>query len=499
VKLLFPLLFIALSLALSFRAARRTRNVHEFFTAGGRVGTWQNGLALTGDYLSAAAFLGAAGMVATQGYDSIVYAIGTLLGWPLLMLLFSEKLRALGRYTVADVVASRFGGKGVRLMTATNALVVTVLYLVVQMVGAGKIMELLFGLPYGLCILLVGGLMLVYVMLGGMTATTWVQVLKAVLMFVCSIVLSVLVLLRFGGVGALFQAAAGASARGFEVFMPSPALSNPWEVLSLGLGLTLGLLGLPHVLMRFFTVPDTRTAKRSAGLASALIALFFSLNILIGYGALALVSNNPAYVDASGGMRGGNNMAAVHLAHNLGGSSLEGFVAAIALATILAVVAGLAMSGAGTLAHDVYAQVLHRKTALPWASSEARKLWISRLAALVLGLLGMALSTLVQELNIAFLMGLAFAVAASSHFPVLFLSLFWKGFTAEGAVAAGITGSLAALSCIVMGPTLWVDILGNEAALFPLANPALVSVPLALLAGWVGSFLSPRVSPRVSL
>jgi cation/acetate symporter len=323
--------------------------------------------------------------------------------------------------------------------------------------------------------------MLLYVVVGGMTATTWVQVSKAVLMFVCSLLLSALVLWRLGGAVGLFEAA-GATARGPAVFMPSPALQNPWEVLSLGVGLTLGLLGLPHVLMRFFTVPDTHTARRSAGLAGALIALFFSLNIVIGYGALALVAENPAYLDASGRLLGGSNMAAVHLAHTLGGNPLEGFVAAVALATILAVVAGLAMSGAGTLAHDFYAQVFSAKP-----PSDARKLWVSRVAALGLGLLAMALSTLVQHLNIAFLMGLAFAVAASSHFPVLLLSLFWRGFTPRGAIAAGLTGSFAALSCIMAGPTVWVAMLGNEAPLFPLENPALVSVPVALLAGFVGS------------
>jgi len=403
------------------------------------------------------------------------------LGWPLLMLLFAEKLRELGRYTVADVVASRFAGKDVRLMTAANSLTVTLLYLVVQMVGAGKLMGLLFGLPYGAAIVLVGGLMLLSVLMGGMTATTWVQALKAVLLFACSLLLSFLVLWRFGSLGGLFEAAV--AMRGSAVFLPSPALANPWEVVSLGIGLTLGLLGLPHVLMRFFTVPDPRTAKRSAGLAGALIALFFALNIVIGYGALALVSANPAYTDASGRIAGGSNMAAVHLAHTLGGSSLEGLVAAVALAAILAVVAGLAMSGASTLAHDLYGQVFAARDI-----GEARKVRVSRAATLGLGLMAMALSTLVQHLNIAFLMGLAFAVAASSHFPVLLLTLFWRGFTPQGAIAAGLTGSLAALACIVAGPTVWVAILGNPAPLFPLENPALVSVPLALLAGFAGSF-----------
>lgn len=486
-KFVFPLLFVACSLGLSLWAARRTRNVHEFFVAGARVGTWQNGLALAGDYLSAAAFLGAAGMVFVQGYDSIVYAVGTLLGWPLLMLLFAEKLRTLGRYTVADVVASRFSSKKVRLVVATNSLLITMLYLVVQMVGAGKLMELLFGLPYGLSVGVVGGLMLLYVLVGGMTATTWVQVLKALCMFACALLLSLKVLGHFGSLPKLLEAAAQASRRGVAVFMPSPSLSNPWEVLSLGVGLTLGLLGLPHVLMRFFTVPDARSAKRSAGLAGVLIALFFSLNIVVGYGALALLSNNPTYVDTSGHLLGGNDMAAVHLAHHLGGAPLEGFVAAVALATLLAVVAGLAMSGASTLAHDLYAQVFSGK-----AATEAKQLWVSRAATLGLGVLAMALSSLVQHLNIAFLLGLAFAVAASSHFPVLLLSLFWAGFKPQGAIAAGIGGSLAALSCIVMGPTVWVHIFGNTTPLFPLANPALVSVPLALLGGVAVSHFAAR-------
>jgi len=350
------------------------------------------------------------------------------------------------------------------------------------MVGAGKLMELLFGFPYALSIALVGGLMLLYVLVGGMTATTWVQVLKALFMFACSLLLSFKLLAHFGSLPNLLEAAAQASPRGRGVFLPSPALSNPWEVLSLGLGLTLGVLGLPHILMRFFTVPDTRTAKRSAGLASALIALFFSLNMVIGYGALALVSGNPAYVDASGRLLGGNDMAAIHLAHHLGGPLLQSFVAAVALATLLAVVAGLAMSGASTLAHDLYAQVFSSK-----APNEARQLWVSRAATLGLGLMAMALSSLVQNLNIAFLLGLAFAVAASSHFPVLLLCLFWPGFKPQGAVAAGLVGSLAALLCILLGPTVWVYILGRPSPLFPLANPALLCVPLALLAGFAAS------------
>ncbi|MBN3002581.1 cation/acetate symporter ActP [Chromobacterium alkanivorans] len=477
----FFLLFVLLTLAITAAAARRTASAGDFYTAGGRIRGWQNGLALAGDYLSAAAFLGAAGMYLSQGYDSLAYAVGTLAGWPLLLLLLAEKLRGSGCYTAAAVLGRRFDHDGVRLAASVNSLTVTLFYLIVQMVGAGKLIELLFGLPYLAAVSLVGALMVLYVALGGMLATTWVQMVKAALMFGCALLLAGGVLARFDGDPARLFAAVEAL-RGPQAFLPSPALSEPLEVLSLGLGLCLGLLGLPHVLMRFFTVPDRRAARQSACFATGLIALFFAVNIVIGYGALALVTAEPGFHDAAGKLLGGGNMAAIHLATLLGGPVWQGLVAAVAFATILAVVAGLAMAGASAISHDLYAAWWRRGRAD--ANAELR---VSRWATVGLGLLALLLSTLFQQQNIAFLMGLAFAIAASANFPVLLLALHWPGLSARGALWGSLGGLAAAAALIVAGPAVWVGALGHAKPLFPYANPALFSVPLAFALAWLGS------------
>lgn len=479
---LFFIAFVILTLAITTLASRRSRSAGDFYTASGRISGWMNGFALAGDYLSAASFLGAAGLYFSYGYDSTVYAIGTLAGWPLLLLLIAEKLRVLGRYTVADVLAHRFADPRVRLMTSISSLTVTVFYLIVQMVGAGKLIELLFGLPYVAAVSLVGLLMICYVAIGGMLATTWVQMLKAILMLACGIVLAAGVLRHFGGSPlAVFDAAATA-APGREVFLPSHALSNPIEVLSLGLGLTLGLLGLPHVLMRFFTVADARAARQSVSWATALVALFFTLNIVIGYGGLALLPSLAQYHDAAGKLIGGSDMAAIHLADFLGGPTLKALIAAVAFATILAVVAGLTMAGASAISHDLYANWWCRGRA-----DESSELRASRWAALGLGLVAVLLSTWFRHQNITFLLGLAFAISAAGNFPVLLLALHWSGLTARGAWWGGITGIAASLLLIITGPAVWVGVLGHTHPLFPYASPALFAVPLAFAAAWLGS------------
>lgn len=485
---IFFLLFVASSLLLTLLAARRTRSAADFYTAGGQLPAWQNGLALAGDYLSAAAFLGAIGMYLGQGYDSLVYAVGTLAGWPLLMLLLADKLRTLGRYSVADVLASRFDDRRVRLMSIISSLTVTVFYLIVQLVGAGKLLQLLFGLPYLAAVLLVVGLMVLQVALGGMLATSWVQMIKAGLMLLCALLLAAGVLQRFDGSPAQLFAAVSGLEHG-RALLPSAVLSDPVDSVSLGLGLSLGLLGLPHILMRFFTVADARTARRSVGWATGVIALFFILNIIIGYGALLLVAPNGSFHDAAGKLLGGGNMAALHLASLLGGPWLQALIASVAFATILAVVAGLAMAGASAVSHDLYALWLCQGRADP------RREWqLSRLSVLLLGLLAVLLSTLFQNLNIALLVGLAFAIAASSNFPVLLLALHWRGLSARGALAGGYGGMLASLLCIIAGPTVWVGMLGHPAPLFPYANPALFCVPLAFAAAWLGSQNRPEAN-----
>jgi len=478
----FFLLLLGLSLLLTRRAARRTRSAADFYTAGGQLPAWQNGLALAGDYLSAAAFLGAIGMYLGQGYDSLAYAVGTLAGWPLLMLLLADKLRTLGRYSVADVLALRFDDPRVRLMSIISSLTVTLFYLIVQLVGAGKLLQLLFGLPYLASVTLVVVLMVLQVGLGGMLATSWIQMLKAGLMLSCGLLLCAGVLQRFAYSPAALFATVRQLSHG-QALLPGKALADPLDALSLGLGLSLGLLGLPHILMRFFTVADGRTARHSVGWATGLVGLFFLLNLFIGYGALVLVGPDARFHDAAGKLLGGSNMAALHLATLLGGPWLQACIAGVAFATILAVVAGLAMAGASTISHDLYALLLCR------GKAEAAREWqLSRLATLALGVAAIVLSTLVQNLNIAFLIGLAFAIAASSNFPVLLLTLNWPRLSVRGALAAGYGGMLAALGLIITGPTIWVGMLGHAQPLFPYANPALFSVPLAFAAAWLGSW-----------
>jgi cation/acetate symporter len=484
-------LLVLLTLLITRWAAGKTHSAMQFYTADRRVSGWQNGLALAGDYLSAAAFLGAAGLVVGQGYDSLIYAVGTLAGWPLLLLLLAEKLRERGCFTVADVLAQRFPQPSVRIMSACSSLLIVVFYLIVQMVGAGKLIELLFGVPYLLAVLSIGGLTLVYVALGGMLAITWVQIIKACLMLATALALAVGVLwhthfslsLLMAQTIALHPAGAG-------VLLPSKALSNPWEVISLGVGLVLGLLGLPHVLMRFFTVPDARAARSSACWATGIIALVFTLNVVIGAGAVVLVSKNPLFLDLHGKLRGGGNMAAVHLAQAIGGTQLQGIMAAVVFATILAVVSGLTMAGASTLSHDLYLRIARKGQA-----SEQQQLRASRLATLGLILCAVFLSTLFQQQNVAVMMGLAFAMAASGPFPVLLLTLFWDGLSARGVVAGGAAGLLGATLMMVFGPAIWVAVLGHAHPLFPLANPALCSVSLAFLTAWaVSRFASPMES-----
>ena len=481
-QLALPVIVLA-TLLITLWARRQTQSVRQFYAAGQRVKGWQNGLALAGDYLSAAAFLGAAGLVLSQGYDSLIYAVATLAGWPLLLMLLAEKLREQGCYTVADVLARRFPQTSVRLMSACSSLLIVLFYLIVQMVGAGKLLELMFGIPFLWAVFAVASLMLIYVAIGGMLATTWVQIVKACLMLSCGLTLAAGVWYRSGySLSWLLAQTVAIHPSGAAVLLPSKALSNPWEVISLGLGLVLGLLGLPHVLMRFFTVPDARASRESVCWATGIIALFFSLNILIGAGAIVFVSKNPQFLDAHGKLLGGGNMAALHLAHALGGAGLQNLVAAVVFATILAVVAGLTMAGASTLSHDLYAVVWRKGN-----SSDRTELKVSRLASLALALCALGLSTLFQQQNIAILMGLAFAMAASGPFPVLILTLFWPGLTARGAVAGGVVGLAASALMIMGGPAVWVAVLGFAHPFFPLANPALCSVPLAFVSAWAVS------------
>ncbi|MGC5698678.1 cation acetate symporter [Pseudomonas sp. NFXW11] len=487
------LVFVLLTLGITRWAALRTRSARDFYTAGGGMSGLQNGLAIAGDMISAASFLGISAMMFLNGYDGLLYALGVLAGWPIILFLIAERLRNLGTYTFADVVSYRLAQTPVRLTSAFGTLTVALMYLVAQMVGAGKLIELLFGISYLYAVTLVGLLMVCYVAFGGMLATTWVQIIKAVMLLAGTSFMAFMVLRHFGfSSEALFAQASAVHAKGSAIMAPGGLLSNPVDAISLGLGMMFGTAGLPHILMRFFTVSDAREARKSVFYATGFIGYFYLLLIVIGFGAIIMVGTEPEYRDASGAIIGGANMIAVHLAQAVGGNLFLGFISAVAFATILAVVAGLALSGASAVSHDLYACVLRKGQA--GAREEMR---VSRIATLVIGALAVLLGLLFESQNIAFLSGLVLAIAASVNFPVLFLSMFWKGLTTRGAVCGSLAGLLSAIVLLILSPVVWVNLLQHPQALFPYSNPALFSMSLAFFCAWACS-VSDR-SPRAEL
>jgi cation/acetate symporter len=481
VAIAFFFLFIAVTLGITWWAARRTRTAEHFYAAGRSVTGFQNGLALAGDYMSAASFLGIAGLVATSGFDGLIYSIGFLVGWPIVMFLIAEPLRNLGKYTFADVVAYRLAGGPVRVAAALGTLSVVSFYLIAQMVGAGNLIKLLFGIPYETSVVIVGAVMLAYVLFGGMIATTWVQIVKAVLLLAGASMLAGLVLWRFGmNPLALFDAAA--QRYGPQVLAPGQLVSNPLDAISLGLSLMFGTAGLPHILMRFYTVPDARTARTSVSYATAFIGFFYLLTFVLGFGAMVLVGR-----DAIQAIDRGGNMAAPLLAEVVGGTGFLGFISAVAFATILAVVAGLTLSGAAALSHDLWVNVA-RKGHAP----EKEQLRVARVATVLLGVLSILLGIAFKGQNVAYMVGLAFAIAASANFPALVLSVFWRGFTTRGAQASMLVGTASALLLIYLSPAIQVQLLGRPHAIFPLGNPGLITIPLAFVTGIVVSLASPE-------
>ena len=474
----FFLAFVALTLCITWWAAKRTKSAKEFYAAGRSVTGFQNGLALAGDYMSAASFLGIAGLVSLKGFDGLIYSVGWLVGWPVVLFLIAEPLRNLGKYTFADVVAYRLSAGPVRTASSVGSIVTVLVYLVAQMVGAGTLVKLLFGLPYELAVTVCGVLMIAYVLFGGMLATTWVQIIKAVLLLGGATVLVILVLAKFGfNYGALFAAAT--AKYGDAIMQPGGLVSNPLDTVSLGLALMFGTAGLPHILMRFYTVPNAKEARKSVFYATGFIGYFYILTFTIGFGAAVLVGQ-----DLIKGIDKGGNMAAPLLAEVLGGNVFLGFLSAVAFATILAVVAGLTLAGASALSHDLYVGVIKKGV-----SSEKEEVKVARGATIVLGLIAVLLGILFKGQNVAFMVGLAFAIAASSNFPSLLLSIFWKRFTTGGAVAGILVGVTLACVLIVLSPTVWVDILKNPAPIFPLKNPGLFSMAGGILAGVVVSLL----------
>jgi cation/acetate symporter len=473
------MVFVVLTLVLTYWSSRRTRTAADFYAAGGGITSVQNGAAIAGDYMSAASFLGITGLVYLSGFDGLIYAIGFLVGWPLMLFLIAERLRNLGRFTFADVACYRLGQKPIRTLAAVGSLCVVMLYLIAQMVGSGKLIQLLFAIPYHYAVVLVGVLMMLYVMFGGMLATTWVQIIKAVLLLSAASFMALMVLWHVGfDLGELFSQATRVHPLGPAIMAPGGLLSDPVSAISLAIALVLGTAGLPHILMRFFTVADAREARKSVFYATGLIGYFYILTLIIGFGAIVLVSTNPAYLNDIGTLIGGSNMAAIHLADAVGGSAFLGFISAVAFATILAVVSGLALAGASAVSHDLYANVFN-----PGASDEA-EVRVSRITTLILGVLAIVLGLLFEHQNIAYMVGLAFAIAASANFPVLFLSMYWPTLTTRGALIGGWLGLLTAISLVVTGPIVWVDILGFATPLFPYKYPALFSVLVAFSAAW---------------
>ena len=463
--------FVSLSLFITWWASKKTHSAGEFYTAGGKITGFQNGLALAGDFMSAATFLGLTGLAFIGGADAMLYTVAITVSWAFILFAFADRMRNLGRYTFADVVAYRLHPERMRVLAAAGTLTVAVPYLIAQMVGAGSLIETLFNIPYLGAVMIVGTLMTIYVVFGGMLATTWVQVTKAVLLLAGGTMLLVLVFAKFGfSIDTLFQRAGDLHPRGRGVFLPGVLYNDPISIISLGLAFICGTAGLPHVLMRFFTVPDAQQARTSIGYAVGIIGYFQAAIMIVGIGAIALLIGDGEYVDEAGRITGGANMVSIHLSRLVGGEVFFGLIAAVAFATILAVVAGILLSASAAVAHDFYARVIRKGDI-----SDDAEVKVSRIATVVIAGVAMGLSVLFQNVNVAILSTIALAVAASVNFPAIFLALFWSGLTTRGAVAGGVTGLVVVVVLIILSPTIWVNVLGNANPIFPYAYPTLFS------------------------
>ena len=494
------LLFVATTLVITRWAASRSRTASDFYAAGGGITGFQNGLAIAGDYMSAASFLGISGLVFASGFDGLIYSVGWLVGWPIVLFLIAERLRNLGRYTFADVAAFRLSSTPILTLSAIGTLAVVAFYLIAQMVGAGKLIELLFGLPYIYALVIVGVLMVTYVATGGMVATTWVQIIKACLLLGGATFMALAVLLHFSfSPDAMFRSATESHPDGISIMGPGKLVSDPVSAISLGLALMFGTAGLPHILMRFFTVRDAKAARKSVFYATGFIGYFYILTFIIGFGAITLLMSDPSYFkpgengtyDKIAGMIGGTNMAAIHLSKAVGGSLFLGFISAVAFATILAVVAGLTLAGASAISHDLYASVIAKGKA-----TDATEVRISKISAVIIGIIAIGLGYIFEKQNVAFMVGLAFAVAASCNFPVLLMSIFWRGTTTRGAVVGGFAGLISAVTMVLLSPAVWVKTFGHAAPIFPYDSPALFSMTIAFLGIYIVSKLdrSPRAA-----
>ncbi len=480
------LLFVCLTMGITYWAARRTKSASDFYTAGGGITGFQNGLAIAGDYMSAATLLGLTAMVFTSGYDGYIYMMAFFAGWPIILFLMAERLRNLGRFTFSDITAYRLDQGKVRTMAAVSSLTVVCFYLIAQMVGAGQLIKLLFGLDYNIAIFVVGILMMVYVTFGGMVATTWVQIIKACMLLAGGTLVMLLAFSQFGfSYDKMVESAMNVHKLKDKLVYPGSLLADPVTAISLGLGLMFGTAGLPHILMRFFTVTDAKEARKSVLYASGFVAYFFNVIFIMGLSAIIIVGQNPEFFeggDLAGKLVGGGNMVAMHLSKAVGGNMLLGFLAAVAFATILAVVSGLALAGASAISHDLYARVIMKGKV-----SEEKEIRVSKYATVVLGLVAIVLGILFENQNVAFMVGLAFGVAAAANVPVLILSMYWKGLTTRGALWGGYGGLISAVIFVVLSKSVWVDVLHNAAPLFPYTQPALFAMPVAFLLAYIFS------------
>ena len=480
--------FVLMTLGITYWAAGRSKSASDFYTAGGGITGKQNGLAIAGDFMSAATLLGLTAMIYGDGVDGYIYMVAFFVGWPIILFLMAERLRNLGKFTFADITAYRLRQGPVRTMAAVSSLTVVCFYLVAQMVGAGQLIKLLFGLDYNVALVVVGALMLVYVIFGGMVATTWVQIIKACMLLAGGTAIMLLAFAQFGfSLDTLLTKAMEVHRLGTNMLSPGKLLADPVTALSMGLGLMFGIAGLPHILMRFFTVTNAQEARKSVFYASGIIAFFFNVIAIMGLSAIVLVGTNPEFFEGGvvgGKLIGGGNMVALHLAKAAGGNLLLGFLSAVAFATILAVVAGLALAGASAISHDLYARVIMKGKA-----SESSEIRVSKIATLGLGVVAVLLGMAFEKMNVAFMVALAFGVASCANFPVLLMSMYWKGLTTRGALVGGYTGLISSVLFVVFSKSVWVDVLGNPAPLFPYTQPALFAMPLAFLAIYVFSKL----------
>ncbi|MCP3675250.1 MAG: sodium/solute symporter [Gammaproteobacteria bacterium] len=491
------LVFVLATLGITWWAASQMRSKSDFYTAGGNIKPWQNGTAIAGDFMSAATFLGITGAIYGFGFDAIVLAVGVMAAWPVILFLIAERLRNLGSYTFIDVVSYRLKKKPIRIISSIGSLSVVIFYLIAQMVGAGKLIQLLFGLDYIYAVLLVSFLMMLYVSFGGMLATTWVQLIKAILLLIGGTMISFLILKSFDfNFDAMLASATKVHPKGEDILAPGLWLKNPVSTISIALTMMFGIMGLPHILMRFFTVKDASDARKSVFVATSLMGYFYILIIIIGYGAITFVMGNPDYHDAAGKILGGGNMVALHVTHFMGGDWMLGFMSAVAFATILAVVAGLTLAGAATIAHDLYA-----KTFAKGEVSSEQEMKVSRIATFAIGGVSVILGIAFEYQNVAFIAALALAIAASVNFPILLMSMYWSKMTTKGAIAGGVVGLTSSIGLIILGPGVWVSVLGNADPIFPHAYPTFYSMPLAFIVIWFFSFIdkSPQAEKEQAL